>query len=97
MQFNEDSRVKIPAILHLVRLGYDFLSLKDQEWDKKTNIFKSNFLESIRALNPQLLMNGQVRVSQRVKEYKNEREVLMATEGKREYIHPAKIYLCSRF
>ena len=27
-KFNEDSRVKIPAILHLMRLGYKYLSLK---------------------------------------------------------------------
>ena len=24
-RFNEDSRVKIPAILHLIRLGYNFI------------------------------------------------------------------------
>lgn len=28
MVFSEDSRVKIPCILHLVRLGYSYLSLK---------------------------------------------------------------------
>ena len=28
MKFNEDSRVKIPAILHLMRLGYEYVSLK---------------------------------------------------------------------
>ncbi|GHV41110.1 hypothetical protein AGMMS49546_16310 [Spirochaetia bacterium] len=27
--FNEDTRVKIPAILTLTRLGYGYLSLKD--------------------------------------------------------------------
>jgi hypothetical protein len=31
---NEDSRVKIPTILHLVRLGYECLSLKGQSWDE---------------------------------------------------------------
>ncbi|MBT3206682.1 MAG: hypothetical protein HOM14_15935 [Gammaproteobacteria bacterium] len=29
MKFNEDSRVKIPTILHLMRLGYEYLSLKE--------------------------------------------------------------------
>ncbi len=29
MTFNEDWRVKTPTILHLVRLGYEYLSLKD--------------------------------------------------------------------
>lgn len=28
MIFSEDSRVKIPCILHLIRLGYRYLSLK---------------------------------------------------------------------
>jgi len=32
MKFNEDTRVKIPTILHLMRLGYSYLSLKDQRW-----------------------------------------------------------------
>jgi type I restriction enzyme R subunit len=32
MAFNEDSRVKIPALLHLTRLGYSYLPLKEAEW-----------------------------------------------------------------
>lgn len=31
MIFSEDSRVKIPCFLHLVRLGYRYLSLKDSD------------------------------------------------------------------
>ena len=38
MKFNEDTRVKIPAILHLARLGYGYLSLKSIEWNKANNI-----------------------------------------------------------
>lgn len=38
MTFNEDSRVKIPAILHLTRLGYSYLPLKDAIWDEATNL-----------------------------------------------------------
>ena len=49
---NEDSRVKIPTILHLVRLGYDYLSLKGQSWDETTNIFTEIFYKSIKRLNP---------------------------------------------
>tara|TARA_R110001583_G_scaffold194969_1_gene368031 strand:- start:25287 stop:28388 length:3102 start_codon:yes stop_codon:yes gene_type:complete len=54
MKFNEDSRVKIPTILHLVRLGYKYLSLKDPKvtWDESTNIFTSVFLSSIKKINP---------------------------------------------
>lgn len=54
MKFNEDSRVKIPTILHLVRLGYKYLSLHTQTWDESTNIFTDIFKESIQRLNPEL-------------------------------------------
>ena len=54
MKFNEDSRVKIPTILHLMRLGYKYLALKDPSvtWDKSTNIFTDIFLSSIKKINP---------------------------------------------
>ena len=54
MKFNEDSRVKIPTILHLVRLGYKYLSLKDPKvtWDETTNIFSDIFHQSIKKINP---------------------------------------------
>lgn len=51
MKFNEDSRVKIPTILHLVRLGYDYLSLKNAAWDEETNIFTPIFKESVLKIN----------------------------------------------
>lgn len=51
---NENSRVKIPAILHLMRLGYDYLSLKNANWDKSTNIFPEIFIESLCRINPDL-------------------------------------------
>ena len=28
-RYNEDTRVKIPAILHLTRLGYNYVSVSD--------------------------------------------------------------------
>ncbi|NOT95086.1 MAG: type I restriction endonuclease subunit R, partial [Nitrospira sp.] len=52
MKFNEDSRVKIPAILHLTRLGYTYLSLKGLNWDESSNIIPSIFRKSVSALNP---------------------------------------------
>ncbi len=52
MKFNEDTRVKLPTILHLVRLGYDYLSLKDQQWDIDTNIFPALFRQAIAKINP---------------------------------------------
>lgn len=56
MKHNEDTRVKIPAILHLIRLGYEYLSLKDPKivWDESTNIFTSIFNDSIKRINPEL-------------------------------------------
>jgi type I restriction enzyme R subunit len=52
MKFTEDTRVKIPVILHLVRLGYQYLSLKDQLWDLDTNIFPGLFRQAISKINP---------------------------------------------
>lgn len=52
MKFNEDSRVKIPSILHLTRLGYTYLSLKGLDWDETSNIVPSIFRQSVSALNP---------------------------------------------
>ncbi|WP_314060318.1 type I restriction endonuclease [Empedobacter brevis] len=51
MSFNEDSRVKIPAILHFMRLGYQYVSLKNQNRIEENNIFPSIFLPKIAQLN----------------------------------------------
>ncbi len=54
MAFNEDTRVKIPAIIHLTRLGYTYFSLKDPSFtmDSETNIITNIFNHRLRALNP---------------------------------------------
>ena len=54
MIHNEDSRVKIPTVLHLMRLGYTYLSLKEAVWDPATCIFTDVFKESILRINPDL-------------------------------------------
>lgn len=54
MAFNENTRVKIPAILHLWRLGYEYLSLTNAKIDSETNIFTDIFLDSIKRLNPDI-------------------------------------------
>ncbi len=51
MAFNENTRVKVPAILHLCRLGYNYLSLLDAKWDENTNIFTDIFYQSIAQIN----------------------------------------------
>lgn len=52
MTFNEDSRVKLPSIRHLHRLGYQYLSVKNAIWDEANNIFTDIFRESIVRINP---------------------------------------------
>jgi len=54
MAFNENTRVKIPTILHLVKLGYKYLSLSKVKYDENTNIFTHIFKESIKRINPDL-------------------------------------------
>ena len=54
MVHNEDSRVKIPVLVHLSRLGYKYLSLKDSKWDESTNIFTDIFNDSISRINNKL-------------------------------------------
>ena len=51
MKFTEDSRVKIPTILHLVRLGYNYLSKDGITWDEESNIFVEIFKQSIAKIN----------------------------------------------
>ncbi len=62
MKFNEDSRVKIPSILHLTRLGYEYLPLKNAKWDLDTNIFTNIFLQSILKINTGLLPDDAKRI-----------------------------------
>ena len=50
---NENSRVKIPALVHLTRLGYRYIKQKDCSgaYCPKTNIFKGILRDSINRLN----------------------------------------------
>ncbi|HAX03789.1 MAG: hypothetical protein A2Y45_08280 [Tenericutes bacterium GWC2_34_14] len=57
MTHNENTRVKIPALIHLAKLGYSYFSLKDREYviDSETNILKNVFdsqFIKINDLNP---------------------------------------------
>lgn len=53
MIHNENSRVKIPALVHLTRLGYEYLSLKQDNGKicPDTNIFKSLFWDGVNRIN----------------------------------------------
>lgn len=54
--FNEDTRVKLPALVHLTRLGYKYLSQKSSSFKEnlipETNIVRNIFDEAIHRLNP---------------------------------------------
>jgi type I restriction enzyme R subunit len=62
MSFNENTRVKIPAILHLIKLGYEYVSLSKSSHDDSANIFTDIFTESILRLNPDLKADDVKRV-----------------------------------
>ena len=53
MIHNENSRVKIPALIHLTRLDYSYLSLKQYKGGicPETNIFKSIFRDGVNRIN----------------------------------------------
>lgn len=57
MAHNENTRVKIPAILHLTRLGYEYVSLSNANRDVDTNIFTDIFTDSIHRINPDAEIN----------------------------------------
>lgn len=62
MAFNENSRVKIPALLHLMKLGYTYIPLREQIRREDTNIFESIFLESLQKINPNAQLDELKRV-----------------------------------
>lgn len=55
MKFNEDTRVKIPALIHLTRIGYTYFSLKDKikDIDPDTGIIIDFFTKQLHLLNPE--------------------------------------------
>ena len=62
MIHNENSRVKIPALVHLTRLGYRYIKQKDCSgaYCPKTNIFKGILRDSINRLNSTALTEADV-------------------------------------
>lgn len=49
--FNENTRVQVPAALHLCKLGYSYLD-KIADYDPRTNILTKEFFMAMRRLNP---------------------------------------------
>ncbi|MGL2376222.1 type I restriction endonuclease [Helicobacter pylori] len=56
MPYNEITRVQIPALMHLAKLGYDFIPTNSKEnkpnLDTDTNILIDRFTEAFERLNP---------------------------------------------
>lgn len=69
MIHNEDSRVKIPALIHLTRIWYTYFSLKDTHYqlDWETNIIKNIFLSQFMKLN-----NMSMKSDEDMRKFKNE-------------------------
>ena len=51
--FNENTRVQVPAALHLCKLGYIYLD-NICAYDTKTNILIDVFLNAVKRLNPNM-------------------------------------------
>ncbi|RVY34959.1 type I restriction endonuclease [Helicobacter pylori] len=56
MPYNEITRVQIPALMHLAKLGYDFIPTNSKEnkpnLDTATNILIDSFTQAFECLNP---------------------------------------------
>ncbi|MCQ2810902.1 DEAD/DEAH box helicase family protein [Helicobacter pylori] len=53
MPYNEITRVQIPALMHLAKLGYDFIPAKNKPTlDTATNILTDSFTQAFERLNP---------------------------------------------
>lgn len=60
LHFNEDTRVKFPAIAHFIRLGYRYQSLKGASVDFDTKIFTERFKESLERINNRDVSNDEL-------------------------------------
>ena len=58
--FNEDTRVKLPATIHFLRLGYEYQSLADAIIDPETKVFRTLFKQALERLNQVSLTEEQV-------------------------------------
>ncbi|WRG38816.1 type I restriction endonuclease subunit R [Helicobacter pylori] len=56
MPYNEITRVQVPALMHLAKLGYDFIPTNSKEnkpnLDTATNILTNSFTQAFERLNP---------------------------------------------
>ncbi len=58
--FNEDTRVKIPATIQFMRLGYDYQSLKEIDLHKETRIAINRFKPAIERINGRTFSDDEI-------------------------------------
>lgn len=58
--FNEDTRVKFPATIQFLRLGYEYQSLKDAIIDFNTKIFINRFKLALERINGRTIENDEL-------------------------------------
>ena len=59
-KFNEDTRVKIPATIQFLRLGYEYQSLKDIDLHTETRIAINRFKPAIERINGRSFSNEEI-------------------------------------
>ena len=53
MTYNENFRVKILAILHLMRINYEYNPQRRHDgWEERTNIFPEIFVDPVMRIKP---------------------------------------------
>jgi len=57
--FNEDTRVKLPAVAHLMKLGFKYVSKRTSKIDKQLNLFVDIFKDSIQKINNQAISDSE--------------------------------------
>ena len=64
-KFNEDTRVKLPATIHALRLGWEYRSymeaLMDGQIDLQTKIFKDSFKKGLEKINGKAFSDDEVK------------------------------------
>lgn len=60
LHFNEDTRVKFPATIQFLKLGYNYQSLKGARIDFETKIFVDIFKSSLEKINNRIIEDNEI-------------------------------------
>lgn len=60
LHFNEDTRVKFPATVQFMRLGYSYQSLKGANIDFETKIFRDRFKTALEKINNRTIEQDEI-------------------------------------